>query len=222
MRRFGSFVLLAGVLALAAGCTQVADKGDAASASAKPAVAQAAAPAKPLKVELTDKDFGCIRDMRAVRHFYVANALGDLEGTLKIANNPGSGDYPVGSVLQLVPGEVMVKREAGYSAASRDWEFIELDVSPQGSKIRVRGTTEAVNRFGGNCLTCHIKARPEFDLVCDQTHGCDPIPISRVMAQAIQNTDPRCAKIDLPPEQVDALKALAAFSAAARPPQPAQ
>jgi hypothetical protein len=29
-----------------------------------------------------------------------------------------------------------------------------------------------------NCFTCHVKARPEFDFICEQDHGCDPIPVS--------------------------------------------
>jgi hypothetical protein len=35
------------------------------------------------------------------------------------------------------------------------------------------------------------------------------------MAKAIQNTDPRCAKMELPADQVAALQQLAAFRAAA-------
>jgi hypothetical protein len=53
-------------------------------------------------------------------------------------------------------------------------------------------------------------------MICEQGHGCAPIPVTPVMAKAIQNTDPRCAKIDnLPADQVEALKQLAAFRAAA-------
>jgi len=59
----------------------------------------------------------------------------------------------VGSVLQLVPTEVMVKREKGFYAATRDWEFFELDVSPAGSTIRTRGFVSVVNRCDGNCFT---------------------------------------------------------------------
>jgi hypothetical protein len=92
-----------------------------------------------------------------------------------------------------VPTEVMVKQEKSFNAATHDWEFFELNVSPEGSKIRTRGFVE-VNRFGGNCFGCHVKARPEWDLVCDNSHGCDPIPITRAMSGALQRTDPRCKK----------------------------
>jgi hypothetical protein len=161
-------------------------------------------------------DFKCIRDMHPVRGFFVDNLLGDLEATIAVAESETGGVYPPGSVVQLVPGEVMVKREAGFSAETKDWEFFELDVSPAGSVITVRGTHEAVNQFGGNCLECHAKAEAQWDLICEQTHGCDPIPLTAVMTKAIQNTDPRCPPVDnLPPEQIEALEILAAFREAA-------
>jgi hypothetical protein len=139
-----------------------------------------------------EKSFRCITEMTHVRHFYVDNLAGDLQGTVRVAQSTTGAAYPVGSVLQLVPTEVMVKREKGFNAATHDWEFFELDVSPDGSKIRTRGFVEVNNRFGGNCFTCHVKARPEWDLVCDNSHGCDPIPITRAMSGALQRTDPRC------------------------------
>jgi hypothetical protein len=141
---------------------------------------------------ISEKSFRCVTEMTHVRHFYVDNLAGDLKGTVRVAQSATGGAYPVGSVLQLVPTEVMVKREKGFNAATHDWEFFELDVSPDGSKIRTRGFVEVNNRFGGNCFTCHIKARPEWDLVCDNSHGCDPIPITRAMSGALQRTDPRC------------------------------
>ena len=53
-------------------------------------------------------------------------------------------------------------------------------------------------------------------MICEQGHGCDPIPVTPTMAKAIQNTDPRCPKIDnLPADQMAALQQLAAFRAAA-------
>jgi hypothetical protein len=48
-----------------------------------------------------------------------------------------------------------------------------------------------VNRFGGNCFSCHAKADAKWDLVCEQTHGCDPLPIGHDVITAIQNADPR-------------------------------
>lgn len=153
--------------------------------------------------------FDCIRDMTPVRGFYVSNLQGNLEGTLAVAN-AGTGKYPEGSVVQLVPTEVMVKHKAGSSPPTQDWEFIELEVSDQGSTISARGFVDVVNRFGGNCFACHVKANPGRDLVCETGNGCDPIPLTPMMIKAIQNTDPRCDPVALPPEQVEALKQLQA------------
>jgi hypothetical protein len=155
------------------------------------------------KFSISEKSFRCMTTMTRVRHFYVDNLAGDLKGTVQVANSATGGIYPVGSVVQLVPTEAMVKREQGFNPATRDWEFFELDVSKDGSKIRKRGFAEVVNRFGGNCSSCHVKARPEWDLICDNSHGCDPIPITRAMSGALQRTDPRC-KTEAPMSAEDA------------------
>ena len=138
-------------------------------------------------------DFVCMLEMTPVRGFYVDNLEGGLEATVAVAER-GEGEYPVGSVVQLVPAEVMVKRTPGTSPATRDWEFIELDVQPAGSEIRARGFVDVENQFGGNCFACHIKANPGRDLICEQGHGCDPIPLTTDMVRALQKTDPRCSE----------------------------
>jgi hypothetical protein len=143
------------------------------------------------EVKVTDESFKCITEMTKVRHFYVDNLLGDLAGTVAVAT-AGTGDYPTGSVVQLMPNEVMIKQQKGYSAATRDWEFFWIDVDKNGSKIYTRGFAEVNNRFGLNCFTCHVKARPEFDFICETEHGCDPIPVTKAMFGALQRTDPRC------------------------------
>ena len=145
-----------------------------------------------MKVEADS--FRCIREMTPVRHFYVDNLLGNLEGTLAAANAPKGAIYPPGSVVQLVPSEVMVKREAGFSPATGDWEFFELDVSDKGSSVRARGFAEVNNRFGGNCFACHAPARQPWDFVCEEGHGCEAIPVTRQMIGALQRSDPRCGE----------------------------
>jgi len=159
-----------------------------------------------------DEAFGCIRDMTPVAHFFVDNLNGPdaLAQTVAVASSASGGVYPPGSVVQLVPTEVMLKREPGFNPATRDWEFFELDVSAEGTSVRSRGFAEVVNRFGGNCFACHIKARPEWDLICGKDHGCDPIPLTPAMISAIQKTDPRCTPVDLTEQEAEALKALAA------------
>ena len=157
------------------------------------AVLTSAAPAADGKITVTDKSFGCMTQLTPVRGFFVGNLLGDEQGTLKVARSKTGGVYPPGSVVQLVPTEVMVKQPVGFNAVTRDWEFFELDVSKSGSVIRKRGFAEVVNRFGGNCFGCHVKAHPEWGMICETTHGCDPIPLTPAMLKALQDTDPRCA-----------------------------
>jgi hypothetical protein len=159
-------------------------------------------------VQIDAKSFRCITKLTPVRHFYVDNLAGDLPATVAAANSPNGAVYPPGSVIQLIPGEAMVKRVKGFNAATRDWEFFELDVSKDGTTIRRRGFADVVNRFGGNCFTCHIAARPEWDLVCESGHGCAPIPLTRAMSGALQRTDPRCDNPPVSAQDAEALKQL--------------
>ena len=147
-------------------------------------------------VNIDEESFSCIRDMTPVRHFYVDNLLGDIESTLAVANAPEGAIYPAGSVVQLVPTEVMVKRESGTFPATGDWEFFELEVNEEGSKIAKRGFVDVVNRFDGNCFTCHAPAREKWDFICESGHGCDPIPIDHNMTGALQRSDPRCGEAE--------------------------
>lgn len=172
---------VAGALLLAAGAAIVAS-----CATDQPT-------ATAFKVE--DSSFRCMSEMTPVRHFFVDNLAGNLAGTVKVAQ-AGKGEYPVGSVVQLVPNEVMVKMPKGTSPPTKDWEFIWLDVDKSGQKIGIRGFQEANNKFGLNCFACHVKARPEFDLICETSNGCDPIPLSKPMFKALQRTDPRCKGSD--------------------------
>jgi hypothetical protein len=172
----------------------------------------AAPPAAPKLPAISDSSFRCVTQMTHVRHYYVDNLSGNLAGTVHAAESTTGEPYPVGSVLQLVPTEAMVKREKGFNAATHDWEFFELDVSADGSKIRTRGFAEVVNRFGGNCFACHIKAQPQWDLICDNSHGCDTIPLTRAMTGALARTDPRCKNSGPPsPEDAAALAQLGAL-----------
>ncbi|WCE29326.1 hypothetical protein [Vibrio sp. SCSIO 43137] len=159
-------------------------------------------------LNISGDTFRCIQEMTPVKHFFIDNLHGDIEATRKVALSESGGVYPEGSVVQLVPTEVMVKREKGFSPATKDWEFIELDVSKEGSEIRARGFAEVVNRFGGNCFACHVRAKPQFDMICEKDHGCDPIRLNDEMIVALQKTDPRCESIPLSEAEKVALEKL--------------
>ena len=145
-----------------------------------------------VEIQVTAETFRCLTEMTPVRHFYVDNLLGDLEATLAVAHAEDGGRYPPGSVVQLVPTEVMVKHHEGWNAATRDWEFFELEVSEDGSSILNRGFVDVVNSAGGNCFGCHVKAKPQWDLICEKDHGCDPVGVTPEQILKIQQADPRC------------------------------
>jgi hypothetical protein len=156
------------------------------------------------KIKVDDSTFKCILKMTAVRHFFVDNLGDNLAGTVAVAQ-AGKGEYPEGTVLQLIPNEAMIKQQKGFSPETNDWEFFALDSDKNGSKIVSRGAKEVNNFLGLNCFECHKAARAEFDLVCEQDHGCVPLPLTRPMFHAVQHTDPRCQ----PPETVSAEDAAA-------------
>ena len=155
--------------------------------------AEAAIVADSPELNVDADSFVCLSKMTAVRHYFVDNLSGDLAATVAAAESTDGAVFPPGSVVQLVPTEAMVKHNSGWNAATNDWEFFELDVSAEGSSIRNRGFTDVVNRFGGNCFGCHVKAEARFDFICELDHGCDPIPVTREMIAGIQQQDPRCA-----------------------------
>ncbi|MFT7621891.1 MAG: hypothetical protein ACI9WU_001056 [Myxococcota bacterium] len=113
-----------------------------------------------------------------INAYRITNRLGHLDQALAVARNPEGGTFPVGTIIQLVPFEAMVKRKAGFSPTTNDWEFCALDVDATGARVSARGTTKVVNQFGGVCFTCRAKADPKYDFVCGDGHGCDPLPIS--------------------------------------------
>ena len=143
-------------------------------------------------IPVTEDSFVCLKKMHPVRGFFVNNLLGKLDDTIAAATTKDGAVYPPGSVVQLVPAEVMVKHHKGWNTKTNDWEFFELNVSEEGSKIKVRGTTQVVNKFGGNCFECHQKAEPQWDLICEDDHGCDPLPIPDFIIRWTQRGDPRC------------------------------
>lgn len=137
-------------------------------------------------------DFKNLKDMTKVRGMFIDNLLGHLDEAVAVATNPEGGVFPVGTVIQLVPQEAMIKRKAGFSPAFGDWEFFELDTSAEGTVISKRGGAEVVNRFGGqSCAACHVKADIKFDFICEKTNGCDPLPIPDSVFIALQEGDAR-------------------------------
>lgn len=177
--------------ALVFGCGGTASRAGTASAGST-STSRAAATTTPANdVTVTDQSFRSLRVMTPIRGFCVDNLLGDLAASVAVANSRDGGVYPPGTLLQLVPQEAMVKHRAGWNPTTNDWEFFFLDVSAAGTKIVHRGTTQVVNRFGGNCSSCHAAATAKFDFVCEHDHGCAPLPVSDDIIRLVQLADPR-------------------------------
>ncbi len=143
-------------------------------------------------LDMQPEDFVCILGWDKVRKFRVTNLLGHLDETLAVANDPAGGVYPVGTVIQLIPNEAMVKRRPGFAPDNSDWEYFFLATSADGTTISARGTKEVVNGLGGNCFDCHAKAAPQWDRICEEGHGCDPLPFTAEQIEMVQQGDPRC------------------------------
>jgi hypothetical protein len=146
--------------------------------------------APPRDVTPTAADFVNVNRMTRVGDHFIASLNGHLAEALAVARHPKDAVYPVGTVLQLIPTEAMVKRHKGYSPATGDWEFFSLQVSPTGTEIRSSGA-KVRNFLGGECASCHLAAKSHFDFVCGNNHGCAPLPIGADVIAALQKSDPR-------------------------------
>ena len=137
-------------------------------------------------------DFACLTGWTRVRHFRVANPLGRLSEALAVANGTAPPPYPVGTILQLVPTEAMVKRGAGFFPDANDWEFFVLAPSQSGTEIVKRGRGEVVN-VTSPCFACH-SAAPQTDFVCENANGCVALNLPESLIDALQAGDPRCPR----------------------------
>jgi len=173
------------VLALVVGCGSSGGDGDDEEAGTPTTTAVE-------DVEVQADDFVALGDMTPVRGFFVNNLLGHLDEAVAVAESPDGGVYPVGTVIQLIPQEAMVKRAEGFSPDTNDWEFFTLDATAAGTTIVTRGGAEVLNRFSGtSCAGCHSAAEPQFDMVCENTHGCAPLGVPDEVITTIQQSDPR-------------------------------
>jgi hypothetical protein len=135
-------------------------------------------------------DFRCLDEAVRVDQFYVQH-LGDrLDEAVAVAE-AGEGAYPVGTLLQLVPQEAMVKRAPGFSPETHDWELFFLSVSAEGTVIEQRGRGEVSGPFG-RCVDCHGEAEPAYDFTCRIGQGCEDTPHLRPMFDLLASSDPRC------------------------------
>jgi hypothetical protein len=161
---------------------------------AAPAATECGAPPPPPPdLDMKATDFECVQHWPKIGNYRIINKLGHQSEAESVAGSPNGGTFPVGTVIQLVPTEASVKRAPGFNPEHGDWEFFSLQISSAGTTISARGGDASVkNQFGSSCLNCHSKAAKQWDLLCGENHGCDPLPFSGAFLAGLQNTDPRC------------------------------
>ena len=145
-------------------------------------------------VTVSENSFSCIRNWTKVRNTYIKHADPEkLKEAVRIFKNSiPDKEYPVGTFLQLLPDEAMVKHPRQKFPETNGWEFFHLDLSAQGTKIRTRGDN-VVNFQGVTCFSCHQPAL-KHDFVCEKGHGCAPVPLDDHKIAELQAADPRCPK----------------------------
>tara|TARA_R110001592_G_scaffold357416_1_gene660507 strand:+ start:60897 stop:61439 length:543 start_codon:yes stop_codon:yes gene_type:complete len=146
------------------------------------------------EVQVAAEMFGCIYDLPKVRNTFLFHHDPEkLEEAIHIFTDRVSDtEYPVGTVMLLVPFEAMVKHSSEKYPDSRGWEFLALDVTAESTTITSRGD-HAVNFEGRECLSCHA-AGIKYDFVCEKDHGCAPLSIGDEDIAAFQAADPRCTQ----------------------------
>ena len=145
-------------------------------------------------ITVSENSFSCIRDWTKVRNTYIKHDDPEkLKEAVRIFKESlPNKDYPAGTFLQLLPNEAMVKHPRQKFPATNGWEFFDLDLSAQGTKIKTRGE-QTVNFQGVTCFSCHQPAI-KYDFVCEKGHGCAPVPLDDPKIAELQAADPRCTK----------------------------
>jgi hypothetical protein len=147
-------------------------------------------PEAPAQFVAEPAHFECLTKWTRIRHFRITNHLGHLDEALAVARGEMPPPYPIGTIIQLFPGEAMAKRGGGYFPEGNDWEFFVLSASPTGTEITKRGRAEVVN-VGPSCFSCHGAAASN-DFICESGHGCIELGLSEGLINVLQNNDPRC------------------------------
>jgi hypothetical protein len=136
-------------------------------------------------------DFHCLREGVKIegKNFYVFHKnKHKLKKAVRVAERDlPKKKYPVGTVIQLLPLEAMVKRGGKYNREGDGWEWFRLDFA--GTTIIERGAVEVANG-AGSCQGCHTAAA-SYDFICEG-HHIQSLPLSDDMIAALQAADPRC------------------------------
>lgn len=143
-------------------------------------------------------DFKCLTDgVRAPgMSFYISHkrkaALKKAVAKTK-SGKLGKKGYPVGTILQLLPFEAMVKRGGKFNPAGHGWEYFKINVVDGETQISARGGVEVAN-FIGSCQGCHENLAAAHDAVCEFVVGASGLGLTAEQLAALQAGDPRCVK----------------------------
>ena len=146
-------------------------------------------------IVVSEQTFSCILDWPKIRNTHINNLDPEKlkEAMIIFGDSVPDTEYPVGTILQLLPFEAMVKHPRETFPKTNGWEFFALVVSAAGTKIRDRGDNVVNLSQGVTCLSCHEPAA-KYDFVCEKGHGCAPIPLDDQKIAELQGADARCAK----------------------------
>jgi cytochrome c553 len=143
------------------------------------------------------RDFKCLLKGKKPdgKDFYVFNRnrvkLRQAVAMSETGELPDKG-YPVGTILQVLPFEAMIKRRPGYNPDGNDWEFVRLMPTPNGrTQILADGRAEVANALG-SCQGCHKALAQQHDLVCGFVIGAAGLGLTEQQLANIQAADPRC------------------------------
>lgn len=118
-----------------------------------------------------EEHFTCINDWENGPGFRITNVLGKTAEALAVANSEEGGTYPVGTIVQHLPTEAMVKRHTGFSPETKDWEFYVL--TPMNGANTFVDHGPDITTMGNTCASCHLKADEPWDFICNTSkdHG---------------------------------------------------
>jgi hypothetical protein len=146
------------------------------------------------------KDFKCLKDFTPIpgKSFVVFNRNPSrLRRAVRIATEDlEHRKYPVGTIVQVFPFEAMVKRGGGFNPDGGGWEFFNLKVTAEGTRITGRTQNERdgkpLRNFFGACqdFRCHgaNQVKP-YDRICEG--HLPPLSLTGQEVQALR-FDPRC------------------------------
>jgi hypothetical protein len=147
-----------------------------------------AAPAPARQFIAKAETFQCLLDGTKApgKHFFVfhRHKAALRKALLKIETGKMGKGLPVGTVIQLVPFEAMVKRGGKFNREGHGT-----------TEITLRGQSEVLSAFTHtSCQNCHETQAAQHDAICEFVQGTEGIGLTDDILTVLQNGDPRCKK----------------------------